>query len=178
MANINATQLIPIDVTPGATAVNYTPTTSTICPILSMTCIGSSGSGNVKLTPYSSAVVDLGASGSGGRLRIATNGAGTITTVEIATGGTGYTTGPVPATINDVYGTGAVIACTASGGAISAVSVVSGGINYSGYVTFDVSDFIEGVTYEIIPRYIEQVSGSGVLKIIGNRLAFRPFQVF
>lgn len=178
MANINATQLIPIDVTPGATAINYTPSSSAICPILSMTCIGSSGSGDVKLTAYSSSVVDLGASGSGGRLRISTNGVGTITAVEIAVGGTGYTSGPVPATINDVYGTGAVLACTASGGAISAVSVVSGGINYSGYITLDVSDFIEGVTYEIVPRYVEQVSGSGVLRLIGNRLAFRPFQVF
>jgi hypothetical protein len=178
MANINATQLIPIDVTPGATAVNYTPTATTICPILSMTCIGSSGSGDVKLTPYSSSVIDLGASGSGGRLRIATNGMGTITAVEIAAGGTGYTTGPVPANVIDVYGTGAVLSCTASGGSITSVSIVSGGINYSGYITFDVSDFIEGVTYEIIPRYVEQVSGSGVLRMIGNRLAFRPFQVF
>lgn len=178
MANINATQLIPIDLAPGATAINYTPTTNAICPILSMTCIGSSGSGDVKLTPYSSSVVVLEASGSGGRLRLETNGSGTITTVEIAAGGTGYTNGPVAAFITDVYGTGAVLACTASGGSIVTASIVSGGINYSGYITFDVSDFIEGVTYEIVPRYVEQVSGSGVLRLIGNRLAFRPYQVF
>ena len=178
MANINATQLIPIDLTPGATAINYTPTTNAICPILSMTCIGSSGSGDVKLTPYSATQIVLGASGTNGRLRIATDGRGTITTVEIAAAGSGYTDGPVPAFLTDSYGTGAVLACTASGGSIVTASIVSGGINYSGYITFDVSDFIEGVTYEIVPRYVEQVSGSGVLRLIGNRLAFRPYQVF
>jgi hypothetical protein len=178
MANINATQLVPIDVTAGASAVNYTPLSSAICPILSLTCIGSSGSGNVKVTPFSATTLELGASGTGGRLRIATNGLGTITTIEIAVAGSGYTDGPVPVNIVDVYGTGAEIACTASGGAISSVSIVTGGVNYSGYVTFDVSDFIEGVTYEVVPRYVEQTSGSGVLKLFGNRLAFRPYQVF
>lgn len=178
MANINATQLIPIDLAAGSTATDYTPTSSAVCPILSLTCVGSSGSGDVKITPFSAASLELGASGTGGRLRIATNSKGAITTVEIAAAGSGYSNGPVPVTIHDVYGSGAVIACTASGGSISAVSVTSPGINYSGYVTFDVSDFIEGVTYEIIPRYIEQTSGSGVLKLIGNRLAFRPYQVF
>jgi hypothetical protein len=177
MANINATQLVPIDVAPGASAINYTPS-STICPILSLTCIGSSGSGNVKVTPYSAATLELGAGGSGGRLRIATNSNGVITTVEIASAGTGYTNGPVPVTISDPYGTGAQISCTASGGSISSVSIINGGENYSGYVTFDVSDFIEGVTYEVVPRYIEQTSGSGVLKLFGNRLSYRPYQVF
>ena len=178
MANINATQLVPIDVAAGASAVNYTPLSSAICPILSLTCIGSSGSGNVKVTPFSATTLELGASGEGGRLRIATDGTGKITTVEIASPGSGYTDGPVPVSIVDVYGSGAEISCTASGGLLSSVSIVSGGINYSGYVTFDVSDFIEGVTYEIVPRYIEQTSGAGVLKLLGNRLAFRPYQVF
>lgn len=178
MASINATQLIPIGVATGASAIDYTPSASNICPILSLTCIGSSGAGDIKITPYSAAQLALGASGTGGRLRIATDGKGTITTVEIAAAGSGYTTGPVPVTINDSYGTGAVLACTASGGAIAAVSIVSGGLNYSGYVTMDVSDFIEGVTYDIVPRFIEQASGSGVLKLFGNRLAVRPFQVF
>jgi hypothetical protein len=177
MANINATQLVPIDVAPGASAINYTPDPH-VCPVLSLTCLGSSGSGVVKLTPYSSTTIELGASGTGGRLRIATDANGTINTVEVASGGTGYTSGPVPVTITDTFGAGAVIACTASGGAIASAAVVSGGVNYSGYVSFDVSDFIEGVTYEIVPRYIEQTSGSGVLRLIGNRLSYRPYQVF
>lgn len=179
MANINSTILVPISTASGASAIDYTPTSSIVCPILSLTCVGSSGSGDVKVTPYRAAVLNLGATaGSGGRLRIATSATGAITTVEIASGGTGYPNGPVTVVIDDPYGTGGAIACTASGGVISAVSVTSPGSNYGGYVTFDVNDFIEGVTYEIIPRYIEQTSGAGTLRLIGNRLAYRPFQVF
>jgi hypothetical protein len=177
MANINATQLVPISVATGASAINYTPP-SHVCPILSLTCLGSSGSGVVKLTPFSATTLDLGLEGSEGRLRIATDANGTINTVEIANAGSGYIDGPVPVTISDSFGSGAVIACTASGGAIISAAIVDGGANYSGYVTFDVSDFIEGVTYEIVPRYIEQTSGSGVLRLIGNRLSYRPYQVF
>lgn len=178
MADINATILIPIDLYAGSTATNYAPSTSTICPVLSMLCVGSSGSGNVKITPLRATEIAVGGSGSEARLRIATDGSGTITTVEIAAGGSGYANGPVPVTLTDPFGTGGEIACTASGGAITSASIVSGGENYSGYVLMDVSDFIEGVTYNIMPRFVEQTSGSGVLRLYGNKLAFRPFQVF
>jgi hypothetical protein len=177
MANITATQIVPIDVAKGASATDYTAADN-ICPILSFTCIGSSGNGDVKITPYSSTKAEIGGDGAGGRIRIATNSKGVITTAEIASAGSGYSNGPVPITLIDNYGSGAVLSCTASGGSLSAISIVSGGLNYSGYVTMDVSDFIEGVTYEIVPRFIEQTSGTGVLRLFGNRLAFRPYQVF
>lgn len=178
MANINATILVNISVAAGSTAIDYAPP-SNQCPILSFNCVGSSGSGDVKLTALRSTELALGAtSGSGGRLRVVTGGAGNITSVEIAAGGTGYPNGPVTVTLVDPYGTGASIACTASGGVISSASVVSQGLYYSGYVLFDVNDFIEGVNYDIIPRFIEQTSGSGVLRLIGHKLSFRPFQVF
>ena len=179
MANINVTQIVPINVTAGANAVNYMPTSSAICPILSLTCISSRGNGDVKLTPYRAADVSIGATtGSGGRLRISCDARGAITSVEIASAGSGYPNGPIPVTIEDAYGTGGVISCTASGGVISAVSVTSAGVNYTGCVTLDVSDFIEGVTYDYMPKYIEQTSGTGTLKLFGNRLSYRPFQVF
>lgn len=180
MSNILATILVNIDVSAGASAINYTPD-STTCPILGFNCIGSSGSGTVKITPFRATVasIDPGASGgSGARLRITTGGAGNITGVEIASAGSGYANGPVAITLEDPYGTGGAIACTASGGAITAVSVASAGTGYSGYITFDVNDFIEGVTYDIVPRYIEQTSGAGTLRLMGYKLSYRPYQVF
>lgn len=177
MSNTLASILVNIDVSPGASAIDYSGNSS--CPILGFNCIGSSGTGNVKLTALNAATLTLGATaGSGGRLRITTGGAGNITGVEIATGGTGYPNGPVSVTITDSYGIGGVISCTASGGVISSATVTSAGTGYSGYILFDVNDFIEGVTYDIIPRYIEQTSGSGVLRLIGYKLPFKPFQVF
>lgn len=173
-----ATVLVNIDVAAGVTAVDY----NTQCPILGFNCIGSSGSGEVKLTPLRAAVanIDPGASGgSGARLRFRTGGAGNITAVEIANPGSGYKPGPVAVTIDDPYGSGAVIACTASaGGVVSAATITSAGTGYSGYILFDVSDFIEGVTYDIVPRYIEQTSGAGTLRLMGYKLSYRPFQVF
>jgi hypothetical protein len=177
MSSTLASILVSIDTFAGSTAVDYTPGASG-CPILGFNCVGSTGAGNVKLTPLSATICQLGASGSGGRLRITTNGSGAITAVEIAAGGTGYTTGPVPVTLVDPFGSGGAIACTASGGAITAASVSSAGSGYSGYVLFDVSDFIEGVTYNIVPRFIEQTSGAGVLRLIGYKLPYRPFQIF
>jgi len=179
MSNIYATILIPMDVSAGASAVNYEPRLTNECPILSVQCIGSSGAGVVKITPFRSTVLDLGATaGSGGRLRIATDGIGSIISAEIAVGGAGYPDGPVSVILGDPYGTGASISCTASGGLISSVYVGATGIGYSGYISMDVSDFIEGVSYDFIPRYIEQTSGSGVLRLIGSKMAIRPFQVF
>lgn len=177
MANVTASILVPIDVSAGSTAVDYTPT-STGCPILAFNCRGSSGSGNVKVTPLKATLATVGGTGTGGRLRIATNAIGSITTVEIAAGGTGYSNGPVAITLEDPYGSGGAITCTASGGALSAVSIGASGFGYSGYVTYDVSDFIEGVTYDIVPRFIEQTSGSGVLNLVGYKVGFRPFQSY
>ena len=176
MSSTLASILVNIDVASGASAINYSAQS---CPILGFNCIGSSGTGVVKFTSYSSTVCDLGAtSGSGGRLRITTGGNGNITGVEIASGGTGYPNGPIAVTLSDPYGTGGAIACTASGGVISSAAVISQGTEYSGYVTFDVNDFIEGVTYNIIPRYIEQTSGAGSLRLIGYKVRQRPFQAF
>ena len=173
-----ASILVNMDVSPGASAIDYTAG-SNQCPILGFNCVGSSGSGNVKLTAYSATHLSLGSTaGSGGRLRIVTGGSGNIQSVEIATGGTGYPDGPVSVTLDDPYGSGGVIACTASGGVIASAAVVHPGKNYSGYILFDVSDFIEGVTYDIVPRMIEQTSGSGVLRLIGYKLPVRPYQVF
>ena len=179
MAHSNITILVPIDLTPGAAAVNYEPSESFICPVLSLLCIGASGSGTIKLTPLKAADAQLGVtSGSGGRLRIATTSTGALSTVEIASGGSGYIDGPIAVNIVDPYGTGGSIACTASGGEIVSASIVSTGINYSGYVTMNIDDFIEGVSYDIIPRFIEQTGGSGVLTLLGEKLGTRPFQVF
>ena len=178
MSNTLASILVNIDVSPGASAIDYSGN-STTCPILGFNCIGSSGSGNVKLTALNATGINLGAtSGSGGRLRITTGGAGNITSVEIGASGSGYPNGPITVTLDDPYGYGGVISCTASGGVISAASVTSAGTGYSGYISMDVNDFIEGVSYDIIPRYIEQTSGSGVLRLMGYKLPFRPFQVF
>jgi hypothetical protein len=180
MANINVTQIVPIDVAPGASAINYTPTSSNICPILSMTCIGSSGTGVIKLTPYRAVeiLIDESNGGSGGRLRISTDAKGSINGVEIASPGSGYPDGFIIVTLLDAYGTGGEISCIANAGVLDAVTIVSPGINYSGYVTLDISDFIEGVTYDYMPRYIEHTSGTGSLRLFGNRLAVRPYQVF
>lgn len=178
MSNITASILVNLDVSAGASAIDYTAASS-VCPILAFNCIGSSGSGNVKITPYSATQCTISsASGSGGRLRITTGGSGNITGVEIAAGGTGYPNGAITVNLYDPYGTGGAISCTASGGAISAVSVTSAGSGYSGYILLDVNDFIEGVTYDIVPRFIEQTSGAGTLRLMGYKLPFRPYQVF
>jgi hypothetical protein len=178
MSNTIATIVVPIDVSPGMTATNYTPGSSG-CPILSILCVGSSGSGTVKFTPIKSTELTLVSnSGNGGRLRISTTPTGAINNVEIASAGSGYPNGPVTVVLNDPYGSGGSIACGASGGQITSASVVTAGVDYSGYFTMDVSDFIEGVTYDIIPRYIEQTSGSGSLRLLGYKMSVRPFQVF
>jgi hypothetical protein len=180
MSSTLASILVNIDVAPGASAIDYTAP-SGICPVLGFNCVGSSGSGNVKVTPYSATTLVIGeglTAGANGRLRITTGGAGNITAVEIASGGTGYPSGAIPVRLVDPFGTGGVISLTASGGALTAASVTTAGINYSGYFLFDVNDFIEGVTYNIVPRFIEQTSGSGVLRLVGYKLGYRPFQSF
>ena len=176
MANITATILVPMDLASGATAINYKPTAS-LCPILAIHCIAAGGTGVVKITPLRAAELVVGGSGSGGRLRVACNALGELTTVEIANPGSGYTDGPVPITIEDPNGSGGSIACTASGGVLNAVSITSPGTNYSGYISLLSGDFVEGVTYDFSPRFIEW-DGTGTLTLLGYRLSFRPFQVF
>ena len=178
MSSITSSILVNIETFAGSTAINYTPTLTNECPVLGFNCIGSSGTGTIKLTPFSSTNFSIGGSGTGGRIRITTGGDGRILTAEIGASGSGYTDGAVPVILLDPYGTAGVLACTASGGALSAISVTTPGSRYSGYISFDVSDFIEGVDYGIIPRYIEQTSGSGVLRLMGYKLPFRPMQQF
>lgn len=175
-SNVTPTILVPIDTTAGASAIDYTPSQSG-CPVLAMHCIGSSGSGDVKITPLRSSLVTILGDGDGARIRLACDATGKITTAEIAAGGTGYTDGPVSTVIIDPFGTGGELSCTASGGEITDVSVISPGIDYSGYITMKEDDFIEGVTYDFIPRYVEN-TGSGDLRLLGYKLSFRPFQVF
>ncbi len=173
-----ATVLVNMDVSSGASAIDYN---NSVCPILGFNCIGSSGSGVVKLTSLRATSADVlpgPTSGEGARLRLVTGGNGNITSVEIAQAGSGYPNGPIQVSLNDPYGNGGIISGTASGGAVTAVSVTNSGAGYSGYIAFDVSDFIEGVTYDIVPRYIEQTSGSGTLRLMGYKLSYRPFQVF
>ena len=179
MSSTLASILVNISTAAGPSAIDYTPG-ATVCPILGFNCISASGTGSVKLTPLNSTNFSIvgSTSGTGARLRIVTGGAGNITSVEIANGGSGYVNGPVPVTISDPYGSGGVIMCTAAGGSVTAVSISSQGSGYSGYITMDISDFIEGVVYNIVPRYIEQTSGAGTLSLIGYKLPFRPFQIF
>jgi hypothetical protein len=178
MSDFSASILVPIDTAAGASAINYSARQGE-CPILALHCKRAVGSGTVKITPLRSAGLALGATvGEGGRLRIATDANGAITTVEIAAGGTGYPDGPIPVTVNDPYGSGGEISCTASGGVLSAVSVVSPGSRYSGYIEYEIEDFVEGVTYNFIPRWIEQTGGTGSVSLLGEKLSFRPFQVF
>ena len=174
MGNITASILVPIDTTTGASAINYT--NPNVCPILSLHCLVAGGTGSVKLTPLRSTSFNIGGSGVDGRIRIACDSNGAITTAEIAVGGTGYADGNVPITLDDPYGAGGVLSCTASGGSLDSISIVSAGSNYSGYILMSTSDFIEGITYDIIPRFIESTGGS--LTLIGYRLSYRPYQVF
>lgn len=181
MAN-TASILVPIDLTSGASAINYTPGSSQ-CPILSLHCIvaPTGGTGTVKLTPLNSTLIELSdTSGIGGRLRVTTDAEGKFTTVEIASGGTGYQGGTsgtsIPTILHDPYGTGGNITFDVTSGVITNATIVSPGINYSGYVTLNGTYFVEGVNYDIIPRYVEY-NGAG-LSLIGYKLGYRPFQSF
>lgn len=176
MANITPSILIPIDTSFGSTAINYAPAPM-VCPILALHCAAVSGTGSVKITPYRAADAIIEGSGSGGRLRLSCDSLGVINSVEIAAGGTGYGDGPVLTTIFDPWGTGGQLAVTASGGVITDASIVVPGSGYSGYIVMDLGDFVEGVTYDFIPRYIEN-SGPGTIKLFGYKLPYRPFQVF
>lgn len=178
MSSTLASILVNIDTSPGPSAIDYSPL-STVCPILGFNCVSASGTGSIAITPLNAALATVGTTaGSGARLRITTGAIGNITSVEIANGGTGYINGPVPVSISDPYGSGAIITCSATGGSVTGATVTSQGSGYSGVVTMDISDFIEGVVYNIVPRHIEQTTGAGTLTLIGYKLPFRPFQSF
>ena len=174
----NVTIMIPIDLSAGSTATNYTPP-SNVCPILSLFCATSSAGGTLKFTPLRATDHVLGGSGTGGRLRFTTDQNGALSTVEIANAGSGYTNGPISVTLVDPFGTGGYVTATASGGSITAASIGASGSNYSGYITFSSTSFTQGKTYDMIPRYLELTGGSSTnLVFIGLKYSFRPFQVF
>lgn len=177
MSQAPSTILVPLDLNPGPSAVNYAA--DGLCPILGFMCQVSATGGTVKLTPLRSTEVQIGGSGTGARLRITCGATGAITGVEVAAGGTGYGTGTLVTVLVDPYGTGGSITATAVGGTVTGASVISPGYNYSGYTTWASDDFIEGVNYNVIPRFIEMTAGSPTLiKLVGNRLSYRPYQVF
>jgi hypothetical protein len=169
-----SSRLIRMDLSAGASAVDYTPKMPNVGPpytqplkatkpILGFMCISSTAGSTVKITPAGSANVIIGSgatSGSGGRVRIETDGKGRIILAEIAAPGSGYINGPVSISVQDDIGRDAVLALTASGGILSAISIVNPGQDYSGTITFDSGDFIEGVIYPIIPRYVEITAGA------------------
>lgn len=182
------TIVIDLDLSWGKNAVDYTPQTA-ICPILSILCIRSIGSGTVKITPLRSIETKIETAldykneplGKNGRLRVKTDVYGSIENVEIANEGYGYEDGVHKVFLEDPYGSDGIITCTASEGVIKSVSIDNSGKNYSGYVEMDISDFIEGVTYSFIPRYIElseERDSNSVLKLFGYRYSYRPFTIF
>jgi hypothetical protein len=179
MSNINATILVNIDTTAGKNAINYTPD-SKECPILSLLCVGVTGDSGtiIKITPISATKCSINGGDNNARLRLKCDAIGKITNVEIAYGGTNYPDGDYDAILEDPYGKNGHIKCTATGGSITSCSIINAGEKYSGYIEFDITDFIEGVNYEIVPRYIEKTSGSGNVNFIGYKLSYRPFQVF
>jgi len=157
--------LVDIDVSDGANAIDYT---SLKCPMLAFNCVRSQGEGEVKITPRNSTILKIDTLiGQGCRFRIKTDSLGCITKVEIASPGEGYPEEVLRLKIDDPYGEeGAVDVIIKEGKAVETV-IISGGRGYTGYVSFNVDDFIEGVTYNIAPRHIEQVSGDGVLRLVG-----------
>lgn len=171
MFGFHSTILSPVDTTSGEAAFNYS---SLKCPIMSLMCIRSSGDGIVKLTPMSSANVHIQShSGSGARIRLKCNVAGEIVEAEVANGGNGYEDGTLETTIHDPNGSDAKINVKAVDGKIVSCEIANRGKDYSGYVILGVDDFIEGVTYNIIPRYIEK-EGNGTLILLGCKSTTIP----
>lgn len=177
MSNILASILVNIDTRGGTGAIDYTPG-STGSAILGFNCIRSEGNGSIKITAIRSTVCNIEGDGTGARLRITTGGAGDIKTVEVACGGSGYENGKVSVSLIDPFGGNGEIYCTATNGIITSATIVSPGIGYSGYIEYDINDFIEGVTYNIIPRYVEQTSGSGSLKLAGYKVGHHSYNTF
>ena len=171
MFGFHSTILSPIDTTPGENAFNYSVLK---CPVMSLMCIRSSGEGVVKLTPLSAANVEVQSqTGINARIRVKCNAAGEIVQAEVANGGNGYEDGVHETILHDPNGSGAKINVTATDGKIVSCEIVECGKDYSGYVVFGVDDFIEGVTYNIIPRYIEK-EGSGSLILLGCKSTTIP----
>lgn len=180
MANSTGSILQILDLTTGPSAINYTAGAGT-CPFFGFHCATVSGGGTIKITPYSSTICTVGATsgGTGARLRITTDANGGITGVEIGASGSGYPAGaPVTVTLSDPFGSGGVIAATAAtGGFISSASVVSAGVDYSGYIGLSYSTFIVGVNYDWMPRFIE-ATGSGSITLIGYKAGYVPYQSY
>jgi hypothetical protein len=171
MFGFHSTILSPIDTTSGENAFNYT---NLKCPVMSLMCIRSSGEGVVKLTPLSAANIEVQSqTGGNARMRIKCNTAGEIVDVEVANGGNWYEDGVHETIVHDPNGSGAKINVIASNGKIVSCEIVEHGRDYSGYIVFGVDDFIEGVTYNIIPRYIEK-EGSGTLILLGCKSTTIP----
>jgi hypothetical protein len=171
MFGFHATILTPIDTTPGDNALNYS---ALKCPILSFMCIRSNGRGVVKVTPFSSLHIEpQSETGSGARLRAQCNALGEIVNLEIASRGSGYPDGSILTVIHDPNGSGGEIALEAKNGQIDNFKIIHAGKDYSGYIAMTVDDFIEGITYNIIPRYIEK-EGDGVLDLIGCKSSTIP----
>jgi hypothetical protein len=180
MASSFASILQVLDLTAGASAIDYTPSSGQ-SPLLGFHCASISGGGTIKITPYRSTICTIGAtSGSGGRLRISTSSSGTITGVEIAAPGSGYPANlGLTITLTDPFGSNAIIAATASaGGTVGSAAVVQGGTNYSGYIGLSFSSFVQGVSYDWVTRHIEQSGGTGSISLIGYKVGYAPFQVF
>ncbi len=176
----SATILVPIDLTQGPSAIDYTPT-NTNCPVLGLYCAtASGGTGTIKFTPLRAALATVGGSGSNARLRLACDSNGSIITAEVAAVGSGYTPGAVSVTLTDPFGYGGVISCTATaGGTISGCTITTGGTAYSGYISFSFTNFVEGVVYNMIPRFIELTTGAtSSIAFIGQKLSYRPFETF
>jgi hypothetical protein len=171
MFGFHATILSPIDTTSGDNALNY----STLkCPIMSFMCVRSSGQGIVKLTPFSASHIEVQSeSGSGARFRVQCNASGAIINLEIACKGSGYPDGFLSTTVHDPNGSGAEISLQSIDGQITKFEIQNPGKDYSGYITMAIDDFIEGVTYNIIPRYIEK-DGDGTLDLIGYKSSTIP----
>lgn len=171
MFGFHATILVPMDISSGENAINYS---ALKCPVLSFMCVRSNGNGIVKITPLSSSNIQIQSeSGSGARLRVCCNTIGEILGVEIATKGSGYPDGILPSIIHDPNGSDGEITLRSVNGEIVGYEIVSPGKDYSGYISMHIDDFIEGVTYNIIPRYIEK-EGDGVLEMVGYKSTTTP----
>jgi hypothetical protein len=171
MFGFHATILTPMDITSGVDALNYSVLK---CPILSFMCVRSSGQGIVKVTPHSASHIEaVSESGSGSRFRIQCNTLGEIIKLEIVSGGSGYLDGNIQTVIHDPNGSGGEIILESENGKIVRSTIMSPGKDYSGYITMTVDDFIEGVTYNIIPRYIEK-EGDGILELVGYKSTTIP----
>lgn len=170
--------LVNIDLAKGPSAIDYRPLI-TECPIVGFQCVHSAAGATLTITPLRSAEAVIGGTGTGGRLSITTDGNGGLATVSIVNTGSGYSNGPVPITLVDPYGTGGIITVSATGGGLTGASIGATGSRYSGTIQIESGDVIEGVYYNIVPRYLEMTSGStSALSLIGYKFPYRPYAIY